>query len=87
TDAAARIASTLGLPPPAAAIVPVPVGSEEHVLALGEALGARGVGVGVVRPPTVPRGTSRLRVVCRADHTDADIDALLDALPAPVRTV
>ncbi|MEL6716496.1 MAG: aminotransferase class I/II-fold pyridoxal phosphate-dependent enzyme, partial [Planctomycetota bacterium] len=85
-ESAARVASALGLPAPAAAIVPIPVGSEERVLALGEALGARGVGVGVVRPPTVPPGTSRLRVVCRADHSSADVDALLDALPATVRT-
>ena len=53
-ESAARVAAALGLPAPAAAIVPIPVGSEARVLALGEALGARGVGVGVVRPPTVP---------------------------------
>lgn len=61
-------------------IVPVIVGSEGDALALSEQLAERGMLAAAIRPPTVPPGTSRLRVALRASHAAADIDALLDAL-------
>ncbi|MBU6269625.1 MAG: 8-amino-7-oxononanoate synthase, partial [Sphingomonadales bacterium] len=61
-------------------IVPVIVGSEGDALALGERLAERGMLAAAIRPPTVPPGTSRLRVALRASHSAADIDALLDTL-------
>ncbi len=61
-------------------VVPVPVGDADTVVRLGAALRDRGVLVGAVRPPTVPAGTSRLRITASAAHSDADVDTLLDAL-------
>jgi 8-amino-7-oxononanoate synthase len=61
-------------------IVPVLVGDERHALALSQGLLERGVLVSAIRPPTVPRGTSRLRIALSAAHTRADIDVLLGAL-------
>ncbi len=63
-----------------APIFPVVLGTEERALAASRALRARGFFVRAIRPPTVPRGTSRLRVALGAGHTEAQVDAFLDAL-------
>jgi 8-amino-7-oxononanoate synthase len=72
----------IGVPVPTAAgaIVPVPLGAEEHALRVSDALFARGIFVPAIRPPTVPPGTSRLRVSVRADHTAEQIDRLVQEL-------
>jgi len=57
-------------------ILPVPVGSAAHVVRIGAELQSRGFIVGVVRPPSVPMGTSRLRITSSAAHTEEQIDAL-----------
>jgi 8-amino-7-oxononanoate synthase len=54
-------------------IVPIPIGDAARTMAIGEALAARGFLVGAVRPPTVPEGTSRLRVTVSAAHTPRQI--------------
>jgi 8-amino-7-oxononanoate synthase len=61
-------------------IVPVVLGDEEAALAASAALLAQGLLVPAIRPPTVPVGTSRLRVSLSASHTDDDIHALLRGL-------
>ena len=58
------------------------VGDNEATMALSSRLWARGIFVPAIRPPTVPRGTARLRISLSASHTDDDIDALCDALHA-----
>ena len=63
-------------------IVPVVLGSEERALAVSEALLAEGLWVPAIRPPTVPEGTSRLRVTLSAAHTDEQVDRLARALAA-----
>jgi 8-amino-7-oxononanoate synthase len=63
-------------------IIPVPIGDPERTIQVGRALRERGFLVGAVRPPTVPEGTSRLRLTASAAHEPADIDALVQALGA-----
>jgi 7-keto-8-aminopelargonate synthetase-like enzyme len=77
--------AALGRPAPGAPdghVVPVLVGDADAAVGAGEALRARGFLVGAVRPPTVPAGQSRLRLSVSALHTDAQIDALADAVCA-----
>lgn len=61
-------------------IIPVILGDEAAALAARDALFARGLVVSAVRPPTVPPGSSRLRIALCANHDDETLDALVDAL-------
>jgi len=70
-----------------APIFPVVLGTEARALAASSALRARGFFVRAIRPPTVPRGTSRLRVSLTAGHTEAQVDAFLAALDDVLRTL
>ncbi|MFW6051736.1 MAG: 8-amino-7-oxononanoate synthase [Myxococcota bacterium] len=71
-----------GIPMPAdhGPIVPLLIGDADVTMQLSAALFERGFFVQGIRPPTVPQGTSRLRIVPTAAHTDAHVDALLHAL-------
>ncbi len=61
-------------------IQPILLGEAETALAWSRALEARGILVSAIRPPTVPRGSARLRVTFSAAHGEADLDRLLEAL-------
>ncbi|MCK6473349.1 MAG: 8-amino-7-oxononanoate synthase [Planctomycetes bacterium] len=61
-------------------ILPIPVGEEKEAAAKAERLLASGFWVPAVRYPTVKRGQARLRLSLSAEHTDADVKALLEAL-------
>ena len=61
-------------------IIPVIVGAEDQAIAASEALATEGILVPAIRPPTVPAGTSRLRVTVSAAHTDDDLKRLTEAL-------
>jgi len=75
-------ATRLGLPllPSPTPIQPILAGSAERALAWSQALEVRGLLVTAIRPPTVPVGSSRLRVTFSALHTDQDLERLLEAL-------
>ena len=67
---------------PSAPFVSIILGHEYTALAVARALEARGYFAPAIRPPTVPPGTSRLRVTLRADHTAEDIDGFAAAFHA-----
>ena len=80
-------ASTLGfsVTPSVSPIQPLVVGDPARALAMSEALEARGFLITAIRPPTVPDGTSRLRISLTAAHEAPDIDHLLEALASITR--
>jgi 8-amino-7-oxononanoate synthase len=71
-----------GLPQAMSAIVPVIVGSAKAALAAQAALETQGFLAAAIRPPTVPKGTSRLRLAFSAGHAPADIARLAAAVRA-----
>lgn len=63
-------------------IVPAVVGSEAAALGLAARLREAGLLAVAIRPPTVPEGTSRLRLALSAAHDDRDLAELAGALRA-----
>lgn len=61
-------------------IIPLVVGTPEAALALAEHLRGQGFFAPAIRPPTVPPGSSRVRLSLRADLADGDIDRLCEAI-------
>jgi len=61
-------------------IVPIVIGDASETMKLRDLLQDHGILVGAVRPPTVPRGTSRLRVSLHSDVTEAQLGQFLDVL-------
>jgi len=77
-----QAAEQLNLPlmPSDTAIQPLVVGSSQQALAASESLFEQGLWVSAIRPPTVPKGSARLRVTLSAEHTKTEVDQLLSAL-------
>ncbi len=73
-------AAGLALPPGDSPIVPVVLGGEAETLAAADRLREMGMLVAAVRPPTVARGTSRLRVTLSSQHTDEEVEAVVSAV-------
>ena len=65
-------------------IVPIMLGDAKRALRVASTVQAKGFDVRAVRPPTVPAGTSRLRVSIHADRSEAQIDALAEAIATAV---
>lgn len=62
------------------AIQPLLIGDDKKAITIGKSLEEKGILVGVIRPPTVPEGSARLRITFSANHTEAQVTQLLDAL-------
>jgi len=71
----------LGLPASGATpIFPIVLGAPEEALRAAAVLRAKGLYVRPIRPPTVPAGSSRLRIALSAAHEDEHVDRLLGAI-------
>jgi 8-amino-7-oxononanoate synthase len=64
------------LPQATSPIVPLRIGDEDKTMASARLLEDEGFLVVGIRPPTVPKGTARLRFTFSAAHEDADIARL-----------
>lgn len=79
-DRAADIARIAGVPAPDSAVVSVVLGEAQVAYDAAQECRARGLDVGCFRPPSVPEGTSRLRLTARANLTSAELDTIADVL-------
>ena len=62
------------------AIQPIIIGDSQQTVTISERLLAAGFLVSAIRPPTVPKGSARLRVTLSALHEEQQVDQLLTAL-------
>jgi len=76
-----------GLPEATSPIVPVVVGEAEAALAASRMLEEEGFLAVPIRPPTVPKGTARLRFSFTPAHSDADIERVADLVRTRVLAV
>jgi 8-amino-7-oxononanoate synthase len=77
---AVLFAKCYGTETPQSAIVPIQLGTPERALEASRALEDEGYMVVAIRPPTVPRGTARLRCAFSAVHRHEDIVGLAAAV-------
>ncbi|MGW4534676.1 8-amino-7-oxononanoate synthase [Nocardia sp. NPDC004340] len=79
-DRAADLARIAGVGNPESAVVSVVLGEAQVAYDAAQACRARGLSVGCFRPPSVPEGTSRLRLTARADLTEAELATIATVL-------
>ncbi|APE38174.1 8-amino-7-oxononanoate synthase [Nocardia mangyaensis] len=77
---AADIARIAGVPEPDSAVVSVVLGEAQLAFDAAQACREHGLDVGCFRPPSVPEGTSRLRLTARANLTPAELDTIAEVL-------
>jgi len=77
-----RGARQLGLPMihSVTAIQPLLAGDAEKAVRWAAKLLEKNILVTAIRPPTVPEGTARLRITLSAEHSEQQVDQLLEAL-------
>lgn len=61
-------------------IVPIIIGEPQRAVEVSRALMQRGFLVPAIRPPSVPPGTSRLRISLTAGHTEQQVESLVESL-------
>jgi 8-amino-7-oxononanoate synthase len=78
--AAQHLYAPLGIAAPKSQILPVLIGEDAKTMRVAAMLQDAGFDVRGIRPPTVPRGTSRLRISLTLNVDEAIISALGEAL-------
>lgn len=78
--AASVIAAAAGVPEPTSAVVSVVLGEPQRAVDAAAACLERGLRVGCFRPPSVPQGTSRLRLTAHAALTAGDLAHVAEVL-------
>lgn len=78
--AAERMCAPLGLKPPQSQILPLIIGDDKATMAVAQSCQRAGFDVRGIRPPTVPRGTSRLRLSLTLNIGEAEIASLAEHL-------
>lgn len=68
------------LPKTKSPILPVLLSHAETALSMSQKLQEAGFLIPAIRPPTVPEGTSRLRITVSSEHTREQLDHLLESL-------
>lgn len=66
------------------AIQPVIIGDSQVATDISQKMFEKGFHIAAIRPPTVPKNTSRLRITLRADHSEQDIERLVEALTSEI---
>lgn len=61
-------------------IIPIIIGETEATLSIKNQLKEKGILVGAIRPPTVPKGTDRLRISIHSGVQESDLSELLESL-------
>ena len=82
---ARHLAAELGVTPPDAAIVSVVLGDPKRAYAAAEQCRDNGVAVGCFRPPSVPAGTSRLRLAARANLTGDELARITETVATAIK--
>ncbi|MGX1807829.1 8-amino-7-oxononanoate synthase [Nocardia sp. NPDC055321] len=77
---ATDLARIAGVPQPDSAVVSVVLGEAQVAYDAAQACRARGLSVGCFRPPSVPEGTSRLRLTARANLTEPELATIATVL-------
>lgn len=75
-----QLQTLLKTSPSTTQIIPIIIGPEDKTISLSEKLKASGNLVLPIRPPTVPKGSSRLRISLNAAHTQAQFETLLNEI-------
>lgn len=70
----------LSLMPSFTPIQPIVIGDDKQTIEIGKLLEQKGLLVGVIRPPTVPEGSARLRITLSANHSEQHVKQLVNAL-------
>jgi glycine C-acetyltransferase/8-amino-7-oxononanoate synthase len=61
-------------------IIPIIIGDAKKTVEISELLMGKGIFLSAIRPPTVPEGSSRLRLTVTAMHNKEDLECLVSSL-------